>query len=96
MAIVHSHTPELVAFSVSSVPLHNGDTVVPIFDIRKVNNGRSGIITTSALGRAFAGSLGDSDAILLLGHGAVVVGSSIYSAVSSAAGLRTAARIQHN
>ena len=94
MAIIHSHTPELVAFSVSSVPLRNGDNMVPIFDIRKVNNGRSGIITTPALGRAFAQSLGESNAILLLGHGAVVVGPSIYNAVSSAGGLRTAARIQ--
>src|SRR2546427_10357657 len=69
MAIVHSHTPELVAFSVSSVALRNGDTVVPIFDIRKFNNGRSGILTTPALGRSFAGTLGKSNAILLLGHG---------------------------
>jgi len=94
MAIVHSHTPELVAFSVSSVPLRNGDSVVPIFDIRKVNDGRSGIITTPALGQSFAKSLGGSPAILLLGHGAVVVGPSIYNAVSSAGSLRTAARIQ--
>jgi ribulose-5-phosphate 4-epimerase/fuculose-1-phosphate aldolase len=94
MAIVHSHTPELVAFSVSSVPLRLADDVVPIFDIRKVNNGRSGILTTPALARSFAESLGASNAILLLGHGAVVVSSSIYNAVSSANGLRTAARIQ--
>ena len=94
MAIVHSHTPELVAFSVSSVPLRSGDDVVPIFDIRKFNNGRSGIISTPALGRSFAESLGKSNAILLLGHGALVVSSSIYNAVSSANGLRTAARIQ--
>lgn len=94
MAIVHSHTPELVAFSVSSVPLRLGDDAVPIFDIRKTNNGRSGILTTPALGRSFAESLGASNAILLLGHGAVVVSSSIYNAVSSANALRTAARIQ--
>jgi ribulose-5-phosphate 4-epimerase/fuculose-1-phosphate aldolase len=94
MAIVHSHTPELVAFGVSSVRLRTGDAVVPIFDIRKVNNGRSGIISTPALGRSFAESLGDSNAILLLGHGALVVGPSIYAAVSSANALRTAARIQ--
>jgi ribulose-5-phosphate 4-epimerase/fuculose-1-phosphate aldolase len=93
-AIVHSHTPELVAFSVNSVPLRSGDNVVPIFDIRNVNSGRSGILSTPPLARAFAQSLGRSDAILLLGHGAVVVGPSIYNAVSSASGLRTAARIQ--
>ncbi len=94
MAIVHSHTPELVAFSVSSVPLRSGDTMVPIFDIRKINNGRSGILSTPALAKSFAESLGKSNAILMLGHGAVVVSSSIYNAVSSAGALRTAARIQ--
>ena len=61
MAIVHSHTPELVAFSVSSVPLAGGDAVVPIFDIRKVNNGQSGILSTPALGQSFAESVGKSD-----------------------------------
>ena len=61
MAIVHSHTPELVAFSVSSVPLRSGDTVVPIFDIRKINNGRSGILSTPVLARSFAESIGDSN-----------------------------------
>src|SRR5215510_14409189 len=36
MAIVHSHTPELVAFTESSVPLHTGDDEeVPVYDIRK-------------------------------------------------------------
>ena len=94
MAIVHSHTPELVAFSVSSVPLRSGDTVVPIFDIRKINNGRSGILSTPVLARSFAQSIGDSNAVLLLGHGALVAGSSIPTAVSSANALRTAARIQ--
>jgi ribulose-5-phosphate 4-epimerase/fuculose-1-phosphate aldolase len=94
MAIVHSHTPELVAFSVSSVALRQGDTVVANYDIRPFNNGRSGILSNNTLARSFAKSLGKSDAILMLGHGAVVVGPSIYSAVSSANGLRTAARIQ--
>ncbi|HVH26857.1 MAG TPA: class II aldolase/adducin family protein [Vicinamibacterales bacterium] len=94
MAIVHSHTPELVAFSVSSVALRQGDTVVPNYDIRPFNNGRSGILTNNALARSFAESLGKSDAILMLGHGAVVVGPSIFNAVSSANGLRTAARVQ--
>src|SRR5262245_48219452 len=38
MAIVHSHTPEVVAFGVSSVALRTGDDGdVPIYDIRKFN-----------------------------------------------------------
>jgi ribulose-5-phosphate 4-epimerase/fuculose-1-phosphate aldolase len=94
MAIVHSHTPELVAFSVSSVPLRLGDEIVPIYDIRTFNDGRSGILSTPALARTFAASLGRSDAMLMLGHGALVVSSSIYNAVSGANSLRAAAQLQ--
>jgi ribulose-5-phosphate 4-epimerase/fuculose-1-phosphate aldolase len=94
MAIVHSHTPELVAFSVSSVKLHVADEMAPVFDIRPFNKGQSGILSTPALGRTFAQSIGRNNAVLMLGHGAVVVGPSIYGAVSSANSLRAAARIQ--
>lgn len=94
MAIVHSHTPELVAFSVSSVKLRVGDEMAPVFDIRPFNKGQSGILSTPALGRTFAQSIGRNNAVLMIGHGAVVVGPSIYSAVSSANSLRAAARIQ--
>src|SRR5256885_7783675 len=52
MAVVHSHTPELVAFGVSSVRLRTGDQEVPVYDIRKYNNGRSGILDTPALARS--------------------------------------------
>jgi ribulose-5-phosphate 4-epimerase/fuculose-1-phosphate aldolase len=94
MAIVHSHTPELVAFGVSSVRLRVGDDEVPIYDIRKFNNGRSGILDTPALARSMAEALGKNDSILLLGHGAVVVSSSVYSVVSAANSLKSAARLQ--
>ena len=65
MAIVHSHTPELSAFSVSSVRLRSGDRELPVYDIRKDNNGRGGIVDTAALGRSMAQSLGKDDALLL-------------------------------
>ena len=96
MAIVHSHTPELVAFGVSSVPLRTGDDdkPVPIYDIRKFNNGRSGILDTPELARSMAQALGKNNSILLLGHGAVVVSSSVYGVVSGASGMRGAARMQ--
>src|SRR6266581_5488556 len=95
MAIVHSHTPEVVAFGVSSVRLRTGDDEeVPIYDIRKFNNGRSGILDTPELARSMAQTLGKNNAILLLGHGAVVVSSSVYGVVSGASGLRSAARMQ--
>ena len=94
MAIVHSHTPELVAFGVSSVRLRSGEADVPVYDIRKFNNGRSGILDTPALARSMAQTLGKSDSLLLLGHGAVVVSNSVYGVVSGASGLASAARMQ--
>jgi ribulose-5-phosphate 4-epimerase/fuculose-1-phosphate aldolase len=94
MAIVHSHTPELVAFGVSSVRLRSGDEEAPVYDIRKFNNGRSGILDTPELARSMAQALGKNDAVLLLGHGAVVVSSSVYGVVSGANSLRNAARLQ--
>ncbi len=93
MAVMHSHTPELVAFSISSVPLRNGDTPVPIWDSRKFNNGRSAGVNNAASGHAVAETLGSNNAVLLLGHGAVVASGSIYNLVSSANGLRNTARL---
>lgn len=103
-AIVYSHTPELAAFGVSSVPLlqniglpiipRSGDNTMPIFDIRAFNNGRSGMVSTPALGHSLSVSLGDRPAILLLGHGAVIAGPSIYNLITNAYSLRRAAQIQ--
>jgi ribulose-5-phosphate 4-epimerase/fuculose-1-phosphate aldolase len=96
MAVVHSHTPELVAFGVSSVALRTGDDdqPVPVYDIRKDNNGRSGIIDTPAKAKSMAQALGKSNSLLLLGHGAVVVSNSVYGVVSGASGLRGSAKMQ--
>jgi ribulose-5-phosphate 4-epimerase/fuculose-1-phosphate aldolase len=49
MAIVHAHTPEFVAYGLSSVPLWNGEEALPVFDLRPFNKGRSGIISTRRL-----------------------------------------------
>ena len=55
---------ELVAFGVSSVPFHTDRGPLPIFDIRPLNNGRPGILTTPALGHALAEALGKREAVL--------------------------------
>jgi ribulose-5-phosphate 4-epimerase/fuculose-1-phosphate aldolase len=101
-AIVHAHTPELVAFGVSSVPLSAYDRLragfvnlgLPNYDIRKFNNGRTGIIESAALGQELAKVLGNKQAVLLLGHGVVVVDASIYGLVGRANGLRNNAKLQ--
>ena len=94
MAVVHLHTPELIAFSVSSVPLPAGGGEAPIYDIRQFNNGRTGEITTPELGQTVAEALGSNNEILLLGHGAVVVAPTIRSAVGSANRLVRGARLR--
>ena len=100
--MVHAHTPELAAFGVSSVPLASFDrtsgnyikTGSPIFDIRKYNGGRPGIVETQPLGKALADVLGTNNAALMLGHGVVIVGPSIYGLVAEATGLRKTAKMQ--
>ena len=94
MAIVHTHAPGLIAYSVSSVALPAGGGRVPVFDVRKFNNGGLAEITTPPLARALADALGRGNAIVLLGHGAVVVGNSVRAAVGAANGLVRGAELQ--
>jgi HCOMODA/2-hydroxy-3-carboxy-muconic semialdehyde decarboxylase len=94
MAVVHAHAPEYVAFGMSSVPLWDGAAQVPVWDIRPVNRGRSGIVNTPALGKAMAEKMGKAPAVLLWGHGIALGGSSIADAVLAAAALRDTARLQ--
>ena len=94
MAVVHSHTPEFVAFGMSSVPLWNGDSPVPVWDIRPFNRGRSGIVNTPALGKAMAEKLGRNTAVLLWGHGIALTAASLPEAISRVDELRDAAQLQ--
>ena len=94
MAVVHAHTPELVAFGMSSVPLWSGDTILPVWDIRPFNEGVTGTVQTPALGRAMARALGDSGSVLLWGHGVAVTSSSLRDLVPATLDLRTTARLQ--
>ena len=93
MAVVHAHTPEYVAFAMSSVPLWDGDSRVPVWDIRPFNKGRSGIVTP-ALGKAMAEGMGKSRAVLLWGHGIALGGTSVADAIVQADALRDSAQLQ--
>ena len=107
MAIVHAHTPELVSFGMSSVPLRPvllgasfiGDGL-HLYDIREYTGGyRSPVgcahcISTTELGQALAGVLGDKGAALLLDHGIAVVESSLPALVNRAYDMRMNALIQ--
>ena len=95
MAIVHAHTPELVAFGMSSVPLWHGESRVPVWDIRRFSEGRTGTVQTPVLGVAMAEEgLGSSDSLLLWGHGMAVTAGSLQELVYRAVDLRDTARRQ--
>ncbi len=94
MAVVHAHTPEFVAFGMTSVPLWNGETQAPVWDIRQFNKGRSGIVSTPELGQAMAATLGTHDAVLLWGHGIALTAPSLEDVVSRVLDLREDARLQ--
>ena len=96
-SIVHGHTPSLTLFSVSGIPLRPvmlggvfaGDGV-PIHVNGKVAAG----IHDAPVGDDLARVLGNKAAVLMRGHGAVIVGPSIRSAVGRAVGLDENARMQ--
>ena len=95
MAVVHAHTPEYVAFGMSSVPLYWGpNNQLPGWDIRPVNNGRSGIVSSNPLGQSMAEKLGKSEAVLLWGHGITLTARSLPEVIHRAVALRDNARLQ--
>jgi ribulose-5-phosphate 4-epimerase/fuculose-1-phosphate aldolase len=95
MAVVHAHTPEFVAFGMSSVPLYWGpNRQVPVWDIRPVNAGRSGIVSSNALGQSMAEKLAGNEAVLLWGHGVTLTARSLPEAVHRSIALRNNGRLQ--
>lgn len=101
MAVVHSHSPAVIPFSVSSVPLRAifiaaafiGDGI-PIFEIRDVERVTNMLVETPARGIGLARTLRDKPAVLIRGHGAAVVGPSIKLAVARSVYLDFNARLQ--
>jgi len=89
MAVVHSHSPAVIPFGVTDVPLraicHVSAFIgvrAPVFEIREVAGDDSSLlITTPYLGTALARALGNSPVLLMRGHGDAVVGGSIRQAV---------------
>jgi ribulose-5-phosphate 4-epimerase/fuculose-1-phosphate aldolase len=88
-AIVHSHSPTVIPFSVTKVPLqpvlHNASFLAfgaPVFDTRTIAADSDLLIRTPAFGEALAKALGSTAAVVLLrGHGDAVVASSLPDAV---------------
>jgi ribulose-5-phosphate 4-epimerase/fuculose-1-phosphate aldolase len=102
MAVIHAHSPELIAFAGSSVPLrnmiHTGSFIndgIPIFDVRKFGGSADDmLIRNPALGKSLAQALGSQTAILMFGHGVAVTGPTLATAVSNAYFLNMNARVE--
>jgi HCOMODA/2-hydroxy-3-carboxy-muconic semialdehyde decarboxylase len=101
MAVVHNHSPSVIPFSVTGVPMRAifhmaafiGDGL-PNFEIRDVQKGTDLLVKTPPLGKALAKTLGAKPAALMRGHGAVVVGENLPRAVGRSVYLELSARMQ--
>lgn len=100
-AVVHSHSPGVVPFGVSSVPLrplyHMSGFLsegVPLFEIRNAGGMTDLLVRNPDLGRALAKTLADKTVALMRGHGNVVVGPDIPLAVYRAVYTEVNARLQ--
>ncbi len=103
-AIVHCHTPSLIPFGISTVPLrpvyHMAAFLwegVPVFEIREAEERKmtNMLVGSPMLGRALAQTLGSKPAALMRGHGAVVVGPSIRMAVGRSIYMSINAKLQN-
>jgi HCOMODA/2-hydroxy-3-carboxy-muconic semialdehyde decarboxylase len=90
MAIVHCHAKELIPFGVAGIPLKpifhmagfQGEDPLPVFEIRDLFGPKTAItINSNEQGVALADTLGDRQVVLMRGHGATIVGTSVPQAV---------------
>ena len=88
MAVVHSHSPGVIPFTISQVPLravfHNAAFLaagVPLWDIRKDFGETDMLVRNPAIGKSLALALGDKPVALMRGHGDVAVGPAVKVAV---------------
>jgi ribulose-5-phosphate 4-epimerase/fuculose-1-phosphate aldolase len=101
MAVVHTHSPALIPFGITRVPLqpiyHRSAFIsggIPVFEIREAGGMTDMLIRNQALGKALATTLGDRPAALMRGHGAAVVGPSLPRVVSRSIFLSLSASLQ--
>ena len=101
MGIVHSHSPALIPFTITDVPLrpvwHMSSflgTGTGLYDSQRLSGDTDLLVKTIELGGALAESLGDKPVVLMRGHGSVTVGRTVREAVYRAIYTETNARLQ--
>src|SRR5271169_721490 len=101
-AVVHSHSPAVIPFGVTSVKLrpvfHLSSFLAggaPVFEIREAGGAATDmLIRTPELGAALARTLGTAPVALMRGHGDVVVAPSLQEAVFRAVYTEVNARLE--
>jgi HCOMODA/2-hydroxy-3-carboxy-muconic semialdehyde decarboxylase len=90
-AVVHSHSPTVIPFSVTGEPLkalsHIASFLVdepPVWEIRDVGITQGLLVTNNTQGRSLAQTLGSKPVALMRGHGNVVVAPDIKRVVHRA------------
>ena len=90
-AVVHSHSPAVIPFSVTDVPLrpiiHNAPFLlpdVPVFNTHHVPEAKSPLVDSPAIGKALAITLAHSNVVLMRGHGNTVVGPELRETIARA------------
>jgi ribulose-5-phosphate 4-epimerase/fuculose-1-phosphate aldolase len=101
MAVVHTHSPGVVPFSISKTPLrpvfHNAAFLaagVPVWDIAKEFGATVMLVRDNGIGKSLARTLGDKAVVLMRGHGDVTVGPDVKIAVFRAYYTDVNARLQ--
>ncbi len=100
-AIVHSHSPTVIPFSVSTVKLkpicHMSAFLkhdVPNFEIRDCDGMTDLLVRNAKHGQGLASALGANNVALMRGHGNVCVGPDVMTAVYRAVYTEVNARLQ--
>ncbi len=100
-AVVHSHSPTVIPFSVTTVKLRPISHMsaflkhdVPNFEIRDCDGMTDLLIRNAKHGRGLAQALSQNNVALMRGHGNVCVGANIMTAVYRAVYTEVNARLQ--
>jgi ribulose-5-phosphate 4-epimerase/fuculose-1-phosphate aldolase len=99
-SVVHHHAYGVLPFTITGTPLrpviHTASIIgaeVPVWDIRTSFGATDMLVRTIEQGRDLAATLGERPCVLMRGHGAVVAGASIQSAVLTAIYLQVNANV---
>ena len=101
MSVVHTHSPNVIPFSVSKMPLrplyHNAGFLaagVPVWDIAREFGPTDMVVRDGGIAKSLARALSDKSVALMRGHGDVAVGPAVKVAVFRAYYADVNARLQ--